>query len=175
MDVNKIKTIGIDLDSVLNNLHEEWLRRYNEDYNDNLTPKDIKSFDIHKYVKCGMQIHKYLNEVGFFRNLKPMPHAQEITKKLIRYYDVYVVTATSPNNALEKSLWLREHFPHLNIDKLILSKDKSIINIDLLIDDAVHNIINFPNQALVFDHAWNRNISGYERVYNWQQIGDLLL
>lgn len=33
------------------------------------------------------------------------------------------------------------------------------------------NIINFPNDTLVFDYAWNRSLSDkYKRVYSWLDV-----
>lgn len=50
--------IGIDLDNVLNNLNQEWIKLYNNDYDDNLAIEDIKDWNLHKYVKCGKGIYR---------------------------------------------------------------------------------------------------------------------
>jgi 5'(3')-deoxyribonucleotidase len=103
--------IGIDLDSTINNLAEVWLDRYNKDYNDNLT--EWCCWNVVECVKpeCGKDIFKYLTEPYFFLNLKIKPNAKEVISFLIKYFDVYVVTAYVPEACLDKTIWLKKRDP----------------------------------------------------------------
>ena len=47
------KSIGIDLDQVLNNLNKKWFQVYNEKYNDNITMESVTAWDMLKFVKPG--------------------------------------------------------------------------------------------------------------------------
>lgn len=165
--------IGIDFDNILNNLNECWLQRYNNDYNDNLTIEDIKSWDVHKYTKNGEEIYTYLTE-DLFASLSPLPHSIEVTEKLQRKHELFVVTATFPENMKVKMEWLEKYFPHIPYDNVFICQRKDLVNVDLLIDDAPFNILDFPGKTIVMDYAWNRNVKKGVRVKNWLEIYDLL-
>ena len=53
------KSIGIDLDQVLNNLNKKWFHAYNKKYNDNITIESVTAWDMLKFVKpeCGTDIY----------------------------------------------------------------------------------------------------------------------
>lgn len=167
--------IGIDLDNILNNMNHEWINKYNYLNNDNLTIEDIKCWDIHKYVKCGHHIYTYLDD-DLFNRLQPLPNAVEVTQWLQRKgHELFVVTATHPNNVRVKMEWLKHHFPHISMDNVIICHRKDLIDVELLIDDAAHNIESFKGYAMVMDQAWNRSLGvspgvGKFRVYDWLHI-----
>lgn len=177
-----MKTIGIDLDDVLNNLVDEWiLNIYNTEYNDNLTIKDVIDWDVTKYIKpeCGKRIYDILLRPNFFETLKPKMYAQEVTEKLSRKYDLYVITAYSPQTVVNKVNWLGKNFPHINPKNIIFCNAKGLIKTDFLIDDGPHNILDYHNNGgkhpIVFDRPWNGHLpSSYNRVKDWLQIEKML-
>jgi 5'-nucleotidase len=168
------KKIGIDLDTTLNNLEEVWLERYNKDYNDNLTPEDMIDWDVTKYVKpeCGTKMFQYLWEPGFFRNLSIKPHAREVCEFLNQYYDLYIVTACHPKAVLDKWEWVQEHLPFMDYRHFIPLTDKSLIQMDYLIDDGPHNIEAFKNGVpIVIDMPYNRHLGyRYIRCRDWVDV-----
>ena len=164
------KSIAIDLDTVLNNLNEVWLERYNADYKDNVTNADLKTWDIASFVKCGANIYDYLKEPGFFRNLKPQPYAIEATKWMAEHFDLCIATAYVPQACLDKAEWVDEYFPHIGSNNIIFCNDKGKILTDYLIDDGGHNIEAFKGRGIVYDQPYNEYLIGYPRVSNWLEI-----
>lgn len=78
--------------------------------------------------------------VGFFRSMKPLKDAIDITKKLIHsgIYDVWILTSPSVKNPscyTEKREWIEQYFGLEFCRKLIISPDKGLIKGDILIDD----------------------------------------
>ena len=177
-----MKTIGIDMDDVLNTLVDEWiLNIYNKEYGDTLTIKDVNDWDVTKYVKpeCGSKIYDILLRPDFFEHLPVKLYAQEVTKRLSEQYDLYVVTAYSPKTVVNKVNWLAKHFPHINTKHIIFCNAKGLIKTDYLIDDGPHNILDYHNNGgtnpIVFDRPWNHSLpSTFNRVDNWLQIEKLL-
>lgn len=170
--MNRFK-IGIDLDSVLNNLEDVWLAHYNRDYNDCMIPEDLVSWHIHELVKpeCGEKIYDYIKQKHFFLQMKPKPNAINVTKWLCDLADVYVVTASEPFTVEDKCKWLQRYYPHIPLERVIISHQKSMINVDYLIDDGAHNIISFPRTAIVFDMPHNRHLKHkYVRAFSWLDI-----
>lgn len=163
-------SIGLDLDTCLNNLDEEWLRMYNEDYNDNLTPEDLLTWDTYKYVKpeCGKKIYDYIMRPGFFLWLSPKPYTQQVTEWLSKYADLYIVTAYSPQTCLEKVLWIKKHYPWIPERNIMFVNDKGKVLLDYLVDDGPHNVEAFKGKSILLDMAYNRYLGDkYVRVKDY--------
>lgn len=78
--------------------------------------------------------------VGFFRSMKPVKDAIDVTNTLINsgLYDVWVLTSPSVKNAscyAEKREWIEKYFDLEFCRKLIICTDKGLIKGDILIDD----------------------------------------
>lgn len=178
-----MKTIGIDMDSVLNNLDEIWiLDLYNKEYGDNLKYEDMICWDVEKYVKpeCGKKIYDFLLRPSFFFNLNPKPDSQRVTEKLSQRYDIYIVTAYHPKTVVDKVAWIEKYYPHINPKKIIFCNNKGLIHTDYLIDDGGHNILDYHNNGglnpIVFNAPWNQYLpKNFNRVKDWQQIETILI
>lgn len=175
------KKIAIDVDGVVADLFDKWVGVYNERWNDNIKPEDVKGWFLDEYVKpeCGKQVFDILHEPGFFSDLKPIDGAQEAVYLLSRYYKVYFVTsATSiPNSVKDKLNWLRRHFPFISHRNIVLCGSKEIINADFMVDDGVHNLESFyeanPNgKGLLFDAPYNRGYEDATRITDWKHALD---
>lgn len=174
--MEKIK-IGIDLDSVLNDLLPYWLHYYNEDYNDDIKTENVHVWEIDSVVKkeCGKNIFKYILMPGFFRNIPVIKDSQKVTEWLSTFdeFELYVVTAYTPDVCKDKADWLAEYFPHIKQENIIFCNDKSLINLDFLIDDSPYNCINFQGEYIVYDYPYNRCLKDkFARVRNWREIQD---
>jgi len=170
------RKIGVDLDSTLNNLSEVWLERYNKDYDDNLTQWDC--WNVIECVKpeCGEKIFKYLHEKYFFLNLGVMENAVDVLSYLSKHFEIYIVTAYSPDVCMDKAMWLKKHFPFIEQKNIIFINDKSSLHLDYLIDDGPHNIEDFKyGLPIIYDMPYNQYIENENipRVKNWLEIKEL--
>lgn len=181
--MNKKPTLGIDLDSTLNTLDIEWIEAYNKDYNDNLTREDMIRWEVDTYVKpeCGKKFYNYLLLPNFFKNLGIQPYAQEVTKELSKYFDIYIVTAYHPATCVDKCEWVKTHLPHIPIENVIFCNNKGLIHTDILIDDGGHNLLAFYENnrsglPIVYDAPWNRYLENqFLRFDDWRNIRDYLI
>lgn len=173
-----MRTLLIDMDSVICDLMSEWHHRYNRDYGDNLTVDRLKCWHSEKYVKpeCGMKIYDYLKEPGLFLELNPLPHAVEVLERLHTKYDILIVTSSVSTAFAEKEMWVEKHLPFIGKYNLIFSHRKNMIVGDLLFDDAPHNLMEFSSSgrvAVAMDYAYNRDIN-VPRVKNWLEFEEFL-
>ena len=175
--------ILIDMDGVTVALLEEWIRRYNQIWNDNLKVSDIKSWSVHEWVKpeCGKRVYEILKHRGLFDNLRPHDGAIEtITEIVHRGHDVRFCTAPpSADAALGKVEWVTREFAHLdfNASHVMQLHDKAWINADALIDDKPETIIKWkswsktphPNFTapviMAIAHPYNRDCAEVADVY----------
>jgi 5'(3')-deoxyribonucleotidase len=188
--------IACDVDGVVADIHPEWLRRYNQDYDDSLRVQDIQHWGMHRYVKpeCGKEIYRYLSDADLYKHVLPLPHALDslayIREKL--GHRVYFTTACVRGMTDAKADWLMAQglitrsTPRALGDELVVVQQKEILHADLLIDDALHNVEEWFHtgraKALLFDQPWNRDVEDWpsarwlwvRRVRGWLDIVEWL-
>ena len=170
--------IGIDMDSVLNDLDEHWAAWIRANGDPDFAVSKWTTWDVHDHTTIGKKAYDYLMLPGTFRGLRVRTHAQRVVHDLVRQgHDVLVVTSTIPESWVDKTTWLREHFPFIPKDNLIACSRKGLLNLDILLDDGLHNFKDFGGQGVVFDRPWNRNPSGHVlyRAYDWLHFQELMM
>lgn len=150
---------ALDIDNCLCNTTEAVLELYNEDYNDNLTIDDIKSYWIEQYVKpeAKVDFHKYFLNKMMWKKVKPI-NVEEVRRLLANeHLDVYFTTATCAENCAKKISFLSKVFTDYDVaDKFIRTTHKEVINADIRIDDCVDNLIeNGKSLNYCVAYPWN--------------------
>lgn len=165
------KSIAIDMDDVLADTLDRWVEVVNLCENENVKKEDVKTWDIHKYFKCGYKVYDYLT-YDFFLNLKPKKYSQEVVELLCKDYDVYIVTSATAGDDIPtaKIKWIRKNYPFISLNRIVTCGDKSVIATDYLIDDGVHNLKTFKGEGFLFNAPHNKLEDGYFRVNNWNDI-----
>lgn len=159
--------IAVDVDDVCANLIKEWLKRYNAQWNDNLQISDITDWSIHKFTKpeCGNKMYHILGEPDLYDHVEAFPEALSAIQALRKMGRVIFVTSCAMNTMDRKFRWLqRKGFlpnNHEAVKDFVACTDKWLINADILIDDAVHNVNEFPNYALLVDRIHNQALSSF--------------
>lgn len=167
------KRLAVDQDNVIADLVAEWVRRYNYDYSDNLKPEQINAWNWDHLCKpnCGKKIYDYMDDPELFANLPVIENSQEVLLELTHTYDIYIATAPfNINNVVPKNNWLLKHFPFLDTDKFVFTRDKSIIHTDYLLDDKPSNLEGFIGNKILFSAPHNTNENRFERVNNWLEV-----
>lgn len=163
--MNKL-TIAVDVDDVCADLLTEWLRRYNRDHGDNLTPEDVDGWDLAPQVKteCGKLIYRYLHDDDLYLDIKPHPHALAAVELMRRAgHRVLFVTSCVVGSVDAKVHWLMDHgfLPHGNMQRdFIAASDKSLIRADYLIDDHVGNLegLSERTRGILIERPHNRDV-----------------
>lgn len=173
-------TIAVDVDGVLADLHVEWLRRYNRDYNDDLKYEQITEWGLNKLVKpeCGKGIFKYLSQPDLYEFIPPIKDSQTGVKSL-RTMGWRVVYATSCVRGMadQKWEWLEKwgflETGPLSHDDLVILHDKALINADSLIDDHFGNFKDWTRHGILLSAPYNLGSPipvNLDRAYGWVQI-----
>ncbi|HKG05183.1 MAG TPA: hypothetical protein VKB19_01925 [Pedobacter sp.] len=170
--------IAIDMDEVLADPIQKFIKLYNRDYG---VPLDLvlePGNEIYQHVPehAKDKWFDYINEPGFFRDLTPLEGSVDAVKKLQEKYDVYIVSAAMEfrNSLVDKYDWLAEHFSFITWKNIMFCGDK-IVDVDIMIDDRAKNFVGFPGRKLLFTSPHNLLLTEYERVNNWQEVLDKLL
>lgn len=175
--------ILIDMDGVVADFEGDFLRRWKELHPEKkfIPLEERKGFYIsdqypEEYTE---DVQKIYHSPGFYQNLKPVDGALNALKEIRKNYE-YVFLCSSPmlpkyeNCVLEKYHWV---FDNLGIDwinNIILTKDKTIVKGDILIDDIPEpKGIEKPEwEHIIFDQPYNRYITNKRRITwdNWRSI-----
>jgi len=168
------KTIAIDMDGVLANTEPHFIDYYEKETGIRLTLSDIAGKSEHDAFN-GI-ITSFINKPGFFRTLPLMEGAVEAVRSLMEDFEVFIVSAAMefPLSLPEKYDWLAEHFPFIHWRNIVFCGDKSIIKTDFLIDDHCKNLDFCHGKAIMFNAFHNINLHHHQRVYNWDEVLNLM-
>lgn len=157
------KRLIFDSDEIIVRCWDKWLRRYNEEFNDDVELGDVTEWDfqpglIKPEALRGEGIHKYLRQAGFFRDLQFNPGALEGLRELhdTGRYDIVVCTATrAEEGAKDKLHVFNEHLKFLGGRNLFLGHKKEWLQAaDVIVDDGPHNIRNFRQMRAEMAAEW---------------------
>lgn len=175
--------IGVDIDNVIYDTAKAVLDIHYENTGEKLNLSDITDYCIEKFVssKYREDFYKIFLDKRVWKNVKLLPNCVETIRKLHQMgHQIWFVTSTEPANVNGKYKFLYKTFPFINVRKrLITTPCKQMVNIDVLIDDAVHNVINAPYYSILFDYPWNANFDDVcdnkiFRVYDWAQVENVI-
>lgn len=171
-------TLFVDMDEVIADTYGAHIERFNARHGTALSREQCMGGEVWQQVPEHRQtIWNHYYEPGFFRELNPIAHSQEVLRELAGKYEVYIASAAMqfPNSLKEKHEWLDEHFPFIHWRNRILCGDKHILRGDILIDDRSHNLETFQGRSILFTSPHNINTTGFERLESWQEAADRLL
>ncbi|MEG0502673.1 MAG: hypothetical protein RR525_10670 [Cellulosilyticaceae bacterium] len=164
----------IDQDDVLAEYIKGVIEVFNEKYHTNYTIEDCICWDLVSIF--GEKILELMHQPELFRNLQPVEEALEVFKRLYEsnLFDMYIVTAAHPSSVEAKYEWIRSYMPFFPQNHVIICAVKHMVKGDYLLDDGMHNIIDF-NEAggtsIIFDRPHNQHAcSGYPRVKGWREF-----
>ncbi len=115
---------------------------------------------------------------GFYLGLPPTTGAVEAMHELVASGHEIMI-CTSPlgryeNCVLEKYQWVERHLGKDFINRIVLTRDKTLVRGDLLVDDKpeVTGILKPSWEHVVFDYPFNRHVTGKKRMNwsNWRTV-----
>lgn len=124
-----------------------------------------------------MEIRKLMMTPGFYRDLKPIEGSIETIKKLAEKYTVFFCTAPLDGHetcASEKIEWVREHYGDEFANCIVITRDKTIVRGDILIDDKP-DITGFavPEwKQIIFDAPYNKGM--HPRIDFWSEAEEVI-
>ncbi|MGZ5134560.1 MAG: 5' nucleotidase, NT5C type [Flavitalea sp.] len=169
----------VDMDEVIADPMGAMIEWYNRQYTANI---DFKMAIGGSWIRIFPEVHRELVterllSPGFFRHLPVIENSVDVLREINRKYELYIVSAAMefPNSLKDKLEWLLEHFSFLTWRQLILCGDKKPVHGDFMIDDHVKNLKDFQGKKYLFTSPHNLDITGYDRINNWKEAGEVFL
>jgi 5'(3')-deoxyribonucleotidase len=162
------------MDEVMADTLAEHIRRYNQTFDEDVTPEDLAGKGLWEIAPIDRQtqLRAFLDAEDFFEVLEVMPGAQPALKDLSTRFEIFIATQAMavPNSLGPKYRWLQRHFPFIPPTHYVFCGNKSILRADYLIDDQPKNLMRFEGQGLLYSAPHNLMATGFVRVNNWQEV-----
>lgn len=174
--------IAVDIDGILNDFVPKLLKYYNALSNKNIQLEDITTYHFSECLpkEDADGIMTLFTESELLNSLSPLSGAQNGLKKLIKQgHQIIIATATECCNFQQKYEWMQAYFPFISSDNIIRIVDKSLLKVDILIDDNMDNLISSFSERICLDYPYNRSTSkdyayNIRRAYDWNGIVNII-
>jgi 5'-nucleotidase len=171
-----VERICVDMDEVVADTLAEHLRRYNQAFDEDVTPDDLAGKGLWEIAPLDRreQVWAFLDAEDFFEVLDVIPDSQQVLKDLSSRFEIFIATKAMvvPNSLGPKYRWLQRHFSFIPPTHYVFCGTKSILRADYLIDDDSRNLIRFEGQGLLYTAPHNLEVTGFVRVNNWLEVAD---
>ena len=110
---------------------------------------------------------------GFVRNLPPIKEGIEAVKEMLSMrIEVRICTAPLKNYkncVLEKYQWIEHYLGREFVERVILTRDKTLVRGDFLIDDKpdIKGVAQPTWEQIIFDQPWNQRSKVAKRMFSW--------
>jgi 5'(3')-deoxyribonucleotidase len=174
--------IGVDIDNVICTTSEAVIEYLNERLPITLSLDDINEYWMEKSIPeqyrwaVGLAFH----DSAMWKKVKMIEGAAKGIKTLYKNgNEIFFVTSTTPDNLKKKIKFLKRNLPFLSgnyiNDHIITIKQKTLLNLDIMIDDYLDNLIGERSYySICLAYPWNIKIISEEpnfiRVKNWRDV-----
>jgi len=171
-----VQRICVDMDEVMADTLAEHLRRYNQAFDEAVTPEDLVGKGLWEITPLDrqVQLRAFLDAEDFFEVLDVIPDSQTVLEDLSKRFEIFIATQAMavPNSLGPKYRWLQRHFPFIPATHYVFCGNKSILRADFLIDDQPRNLLRFEGQGLLYTAPHNLAATGFVRVNNWREVAE---
>jgi len=174
--------ILIDMDGVIADFDGEFLKRWRERYPDEFfVPLEERStFYVRDQYpqKLKPLVRGIVHGAGFFRDMMPMQGGKNALQEMESLgHELFICTsplAAYRNCVLEKYEWVEDHLGMEWVNRIVLTKDKTLIKADILIDDKpeIKGVESNPVwEHILYDRLYNRHIDKRRLTWaNWKNV-----
>lgn len=170
-------TILVDLDDVLINTRQAWVKYLNNKYNRSVVVQDINKIDSYYSDLSYQDIQGAFRDQDFWKTVTVVQGAKQALYRLMSDgHQIYICTASTYFTLKQKlqDLVFKE-FPFLSWQNFIVCQNKKMINCDFIIDDTITNINGHNGKSILLSTMYNKNIrlSEYTNVSKFENWNDI--
>ncbi len=162
---------ALDIDDVLMECTQYAVDLANEKYR---FDPPLSLYEITSWGKRGNRsdaIHEFFTDPEFYRTQPVIKGAKEFVKKLAQMTEVFVSTAIPPEFMGIRAQRIMEEFPEIPPDHIYMGSRKDKIHVDILFDDAMHNILRSEAKyPILLRRPWNQEATGMLAVNTYDEF-----
>lgn len=194
--MEKKKSLLLDVEEVI--FFGGFLQAVNDFLGTNYEIDDFKDYYIDSVAIPKEQMddfNQFVRERNMFENPVMLPHAIDVIKILMEYYEIFLCTDSinpfdvdgSARNFIDKFKALRSILPFIDPTHYIFTSNKSLFNADVQIDDRLGKMDNDVKLKILFPSYHNTEVSdselkvigairaGYDWHDGWKNVGKILI
>lgn len=177
-----MRRIAIDFDSTLFPTMERAIELYNKRHNTSIDMSQITMYNLHDNfdTEVADELLELFVDKSVYISLQPYKGAVRTIKSLIEQgHEIFVATSTNVRNMEWKEELLQKHFPFIPKNNLIRIYNKSLLNVDVMVDDNIDHLTQTFADRICFDQPWNQSEikdEAYDirRIYGWSEITNII-
>lgn len=159
--------IGIDWDDVtapFNAIAVEMANKY-ENANVSL---DMITWGNTNGTEC---LNKYYSDKRLYEKQFVPDENKKCILELMEIADVYFITAVSSEFMGVRAKQIKETFPNIDDNQIILGAAKTLVKFDIVLDDGIHNLLDSPSKfKVLMRQPWNKEMTGMLAVNNLKEF-----
>ena len=163
--------IGLDVDDVLYECNSYALDLLKRKYG------DVPELDVNNIRSWGLQGNISDERIPFFSSPDFVAHqpmfkgAQKFVRELSAIAEVFFVTSVPPACMSARAKRLMEDFPEVPTGNILIGTRKDVVNLDILLDDAAHNISSsMASYPVLMRRPWNNSLFGLLSVNSYSDF-----
>ena len=157
--MKKLLKVGMDWDDTLCPFVTNAITLCNMENGTEFTLDDITEWG--NKSPATKMVFPYYSDIRTYQMQKVPEISKHFVSKLMEIADVYIVTAVSPQFMGVRADQIAKEFPDFPEDHILMGAAKNLIKLDILLDDAPHNILKASaTYPVLIRRPWNRNLSG---------------
>ena len=166
--------IGLDWDDVTAPFNSIAVEMANKRYAIN-PPLVLEEIDSWQNTGRAGIIKEFYNEEELYRRQRVPEKTKRAVRKLMEIADVYFITAAYPEYMGLRAKQIISEFPELPHDNIILGNAKNLVHFDIILDDAIHNVLETPaTYPVLMRKPWNWKMTGLLSVNTMTEFVSLV-
>ncbi len=166
--------IGLDWDDVTAPFNSIAIAMANEKYH---YEEPLKLEDIDSWENTGRAnvIKEFYQSEELYRRQQVPEATKAAVRRLMEVAEIYFITAAYPKFMGIRAQQILDAFPELTYDHIILGNAKNMVPFDIILDDAVHNILESPaTYTVMMRKPWNWKMTGLLSVNSMDEFVTLV-
>ena len=158
--------IGLDWDDVTAPFNSIAINMANEKYQ---YENPLRLEEVTSWANTGRTsvIKEFYQCEELYKRQQVTEKTKKCVRKLMEIADVYFITAVYPQFMGIRAAQILEAFPELPPENIILGNAKNLVQFDIILDDAIHNVLESPaTYPVLMRKPWNWKMTGLLSVNN---------
>lgn len=168
-------TLLVDMDDTIELLLPAWVEWLNKRHGTTVHPDEITDWDISKFFPTlkESEIYAPLYDEKLWETVQPRRDAIHYISTLKKMgFNIYICTASNYMTIRSKLKYIIDrYFPFISWSHIITTCNKQLLRGDILVDDAIHNLVGGSYKKILMTMPHNKNYDESKddivRVNDW--------
>ncbi len=166
--------IGLDWDDVTAPFNSVAVALANEKYNYD-PPLALEEIDSWANTGRTSVIREFYHEEELYQRQQVPERNKKAVQRLMQIAEVYFITAAYPQFMGIRAKQILDAFPEFPPENIILGNAKNLVQFDIILDDAIHNVLETPaTYPVLMRKPWNWKMTGLLSVNNLTEFVSLV-